>query len=100
MRQNTWKIMSGAIAVFSFLCSLGTWIASAKGETNALCLFMGAVMLIGGPFAIAFTEPDDGENKPSRGKAVLKWFCILFLLGVIAWAVGMFIYGMNRYSGK
>ena len=97
--HNKWKIIAGAMAAASFLLSLGTWITAAKGETSMLCLFMGAVLLIGGPFAIGLTEPVSGDKKPSRGQAVLKWFCIFFLLGVIAWAAGMFIYGMNRYSG-
>ncbi len=96
-----WKIVSGAIAALSFLCSIGTWISSALGEVSILSLFIGGALFIGGPIAIGCTEPLSSEmremcRQPSRGKTILKWYAILFLLGVIGWAAGMFAYGMNR----
>lgn len=97
-----WKTVSGVIGVLSLLCSIGTWVSSAAGELSILSLFIGGALFIGGPIAIGYTEPVSSEmretgRQPSRGKTILKWYVILFLLGVIGWAAGMFAYGMNRY---
>lgn len=100
--MKKWKIVSGVIALISFLCSAWMWISSAIGDVSILSLFIGLALFIGGPLAIGYTEPVSSEmretgRQPSRGKTILKWYVILFLLGVIGWAAGMFIYGMNRY---
>ena len=55
-----------------------------------------------GPIAIALTEPDgsniknSGLNKPKRVKTWLEYAVVFILLGVIAVAVDLFMYGMNR----
>lgn len=78
-----WKIASFTIGLVLLICNI---VLAVSG--SALCLVAVAVLIILGPVAIAFTEPDgrkiknSGLNKPKRFDTWVKYAAAFLLISV------------------